>query len=329
VVTASFVIVITSSYYLFTYQPDLYAFRKADGTEDQIIPSRYRTNPIDKIILSCLAKWVPRKPGDGNGPSSRLEKALIKVSTIQCMQTRILTVLKCVLNMSDLQIVTGLSILISGFIQLRCGLSAYHWQIIVYLAWFSSLTHLCCLTFLRNYLFNHPGQHLWRLVSMFIIIIMLVVALVPTGYFNWLGDSSTEEQMLLPPPSSYAICFFGQQPPAPSGGPERFLPNSYISMIVSSLLLLLGFLTRVIRLHKTLSIDYIVRLRSFLSDRARAGLRRVYDWCQAQSRTKSLRRPLIYHPLLAGFFMLRVSLDVYSSMFMEVSNTSVCSLSLV
>jgi hypothetical protein len=30
--------------------------------------------------------------------------------------------------MSDLQIVTGVSILISGYAQLRCGLSTYHWQ---------------------------------------------------------------------------------------------------------------------------------------------------------------------------------------------------------
>jgi hypothetical protein len=30
--------------------------------------------------------------------------------------------------MSDLQIVTGISILLSGYAQLRCGLSTYHWQ---------------------------------------------------------------------------------------------------------------------------------------------------------------------------------------------------------
>ena len=30
--------------------------------------------------------------------------------------------------MSDHQIVTGISILISGYVQLRCGLSVFHWQ---------------------------------------------------------------------------------------------------------------------------------------------------------------------------------------------------------
>jgi len=212
------------------------------------------------------------------------------------------------LNMSDLQIVTGISIIISGYIQLPCGLSAFHWQIMVYLAWFSSTTHLCCLTFLRNYLFNHLGQRLWRRLSMFIIIIMLVVGLVPTGYFDW------------EVPGSYAICYFGKPPPGPGNSQ---LPNSYLTMILSSLLLALGFLTRVVRLHKSLSIDFILRLRSWLGKVARRGLRRVYAWCQPQGDAKSLRRSLVYHPILACFFMLRVSLDMYSSMFMEVRNASI------
>lgn len=60
--------------------------------------------------------------------------------------------------MSDLQILTGISILISGYAQLECGLSCYHWQVLVYLAWFSSLTHLSCLTLLRNYLCQSPRR---------------------------------------------------------------------------------------------------------------------------------------------------------------------------
>lgn len=221
--------------------------------------------------------------------------------------------------MSDLQIVTGLSILISGFAQLRCGLSAYHWQVLVYLAWFSSLTHLCCLTFLRNYLFNHPGQRLWRLVSMFIIVVMLVVALVPTGYLDWLYLSWKDISQS--PASSPAICFYGKQSLPPDLG-----SNSYLSMIISSLLLLLGYITRVIKLHKMLSIDFILVIRSFLSRIARKGLRRVHAWCRVQANPRSLRRSLIYHPLLGVFLMLRVSLDIYSSMLMEVSNPSACSL---
>ena len=146
---------------------------------------------------------------------------------------------------------------------------------------------------------------------MFIIIIMLVVGLVPTGYFDWNY------------PGSYAICSYGQPPPGPG---NSMLPNSYLTMILSSLLLTLGFLTRVVRLYKSLSIDFILWLRSWLSELVRRGLRGVYAWCRPHRDTKSIRRSLIYHPILACFFMLRVSLDIYSSMFMEVRSTSISSL---
>jgi hypothetical protein len=81
-VTAFFVVVITLSYYLLTYQPDLYPFRKLDGIEDVCTPTRYRPNPIDKFFLHYVGKLLPRKLEYGNGPYSRLEKALINVSTI-------------------------------------------------------------------------------------------------------------------------------------------------------------------------------------------------------------------------------------------------------
>ena len=79
-VTAFLVVGITSSYYLFAYQPGLYPFRKADGTDDQTALAQYRSNPIDKAFLRWLAKCLPRRPEERNG--SRLEKALIKVSAI-------------------------------------------------------------------------------------------------------------------------------------------------------------------------------------------------------------------------------------------------------
>jgi hypothetical protein len=78
--------------------------------------------------------------------------------------------------MSDLQIVTGISILVSGYSLLICGLPAYHWQAVAYLAWFSSLTHLSCLTILRNHLYKYPGQPLWRWIAMAVIVVVLVAA---------------------------------------------------------------------------------------------------------------------------------------------------------
>ena len=213
--------------------------------------------------------------------------------------------------MSDLQIVTGISILVSGYAQLTCGLSAYHWQVVVYLAWFSSLTHLSGLSVLRSYLYKRPGECLWRWIAMAVIIVMLVTAIVPTGNFNWFG----KHQQLQPPPGSYAICFYGHPVPKSS--------QAYPSTVISTLLLILGFLNRVVRLHKRLSIDLAQCLRSWLSDFAKKYLRRIYAWCDVQTTPHSLSRLLVYRPLLSIFLVCRVSLDMWSSMFLEVCVVSI------
>ncbi|KAK9847314.1 hypothetical protein MYU51_019581 [Penicillium brevicompactum] len=78
-----------------------------------------------------------------------------------------ITGIGCILSMSDVQIITGISIIVSGAAQLKCGISTHQWQVLVYLAWFSSLTHLSCLTLLRNCLHQRPAERIWRLVFSF------------------------------------------------------------------------------------------------------------------------------------------------------------------
>ena len=99
---------------------------------------------------------------------------------------RVSTLRKAVLMFSDQQLVTGIALLVGGFSQLRDGLDAYHWQILVYLVWFSSLTHLTTLTVLRQYFRDNSTIRLWRAVFMLIIVVMLDIALVPTGNSFWL-----------------------------------------------------------------------------------------------------------------------------------------------
>jgi len=55
----------------------------------------------------------------------------------------------------------------------------------VYLAWFAHVTHLSTLTFLRRYLFLNTGERNWRVASMALLVCLLVVAEVPTGFFSW------------------------------------------------------------------------------------------------------------------------------------------------
>ena len=89
------------------------------------------------------------------------------------------------ITFADIQIFSGIAILISGFSSLRSGLSSYHWQLIVQLAWFASITHLSALSFLRHYLHNHKKERIWRITLMLVLLILLCVAVEPTGHFEW------------------------------------------------------------------------------------------------------------------------------------------------
>lgn len=87
-----------------------------------------------------------------------------------------------ILAFSDTQLVTSLAILISGYLQISCGLSFYHWQTIVNLAWYSALTHLATLTSLRKYFRSRPFMATCRAILMGMLVILLSTAFVPTGY---------------------------------------------------------------------------------------------------------------------------------------------------
>jgi hypothetical protein len=212
--------------------------------------------------------------------------------------------------MSDLQILTGTSILISGYVQLRCGLSAFHWQIIVFLAWFSSITHLSCLTFLRNYLYNRPAERAWRLVAMGLMLAMLLVAMIPTGAYNWTDLYYSGDGYPTPEPSDYAICYL-----RPAGNDDQL---TFSTMVISVILLALGFIHRVIRMHESLSVSIVGRARDFCSEKARQLLRRSYDQMRLETSGLTFKRLLLYRPLLALFFTARALLDLWNSMLMEV-----------
>ena len=78
----------------------------------------------------------------------------------------------------DQQLVIGLAILASGLTQLNNGISVYHWQIMVFLAWFSSFTHLTLLTALGHYFPEHSGIRNWRLLLMTLNLGLLIAALI-------------------------------------------------------------------------------------------------------------------------------------------------------
>jgi hypothetical protein len=85
---------------------------------------------------------------------------------------------------SDQQIITGISIIIGGLSQLQWGISLYHWQAVVNLAWFSTVTHLITLTVLREEVRSNKPIKIFRTVGMRILVVMLICVMAPIGYLT-------------------------------------------------------------------------------------------------------------------------------------------------
>ena len=216
------------------------------------------------------------------------------------------TLRKAILVYSDQQLVTGIALLVSGYAQIRCGLSSYHWQMVVYLTWFSTLTHLTTLTFLRRYFRYNATARVWRISLMFLMVTMLILALLPTGDFVFHGE-------YLEAP---ILCYFQR---LFAGTPEnRFQADCFKigSMLTSVLVLCTGFLTRSIRLSKRASAVTRYWMRTRPGNFLKAAFRSVASDTGSTSgklyrRTKCLVLETVYVMALAWF-------DICESVLWEV-----------
>lgn len=138
--------------------------------------------------------------------------------------------------MSDQQLVTGFSIMISAYSRLKCGISVYHWKLIATIAWFSSATHLATLLFLRQYL--QKNRCLWyvRVLLMTSLVVMLAVAIVTT---------SIELEWEMPGLEMPARCAYD-----PAGW-WMYYTGDPVTMVVSVVILLGGFLIRLVEMSST------------------------------------------------------------------------------
>ncbi|KAJ5630335.1 uncharacterized protein N7484_010435, partial [Penicillium longicatenatum] len=288
IVGAGIAVVITIIYYFFVYQPSQDPY----GRTDENAPA-FNANPVDELFLTWLRRWPKRllthfRPCWGETRiSNRLERIFVK----------------CLLAMSDFQLVTGFSILISGASQLRCGLTTLYWVFIMELAWLSCFTHLVCLTLLRKYLYHHASERLWRLIAMGTLVVFVVTGLFCelTFYSNYNYDDSDA-----------AICYIG----LPILG-SRFSSDAW-AVLISALVIMLGFVARVVKLHRPIS-NAFDRTRSWLSLRGRKVLSFIYEQYREDCRPQTLRLSLLYRPLLAAFLTARFLLDTLTSVFCEVA----------
>jgi len=289
--------------------------------------SEWAPNPVDQFFLeNRFALWLlPRRETSSESYQlySEVEKTFNKVSLDYFIwaQSMKLTNRKYMLATCDIQMVTGLSILISAFATLPgpTGISAYHWHIVVYLAWFSNLTHMLGLTSLRKHLHQKASQPNWRLVPMTILFVLLMIALFPTAYFDWIDDPPGE----FAKPESFARCFWdarvivqrGQNPDAT----ENFPAKSGSTMILSAVVLAATYFVRIIKLSK--------RVAAFMRQTARRRARNAAICLVSFSatrlptqspRTETLRQLLIVQPMAAAILTARIYTDFYLSTFSEI-----------
>ncbi|KAI1378600.1 hypothetical protein F4677DRAFT_372546 [Hypoxylon crocopeplum] len=233
--------------------------------------------------------------------------------------------------MCDVQVLTGIGILVSGFSSLSCGLAAYHWRIVVSLTWFSSVTHLTGLTILRNHLRAHAWKRNIRFGLMFILLVGLIVALVPTGFFSW--------EELGPKPinmADSALCYFDVElskhiryarscskgrADACQDDPLEYT-TAFQTMVISIFLLAFGFLTRSGKVFRPLSKTCNSNLRhplSVFSQNILAERTKQEDEQKLHALHKAnILRIIFFWPLLGLFISCRLMAGLASSMLAEV-----------
>ncbi|KAE9379458.1 hypothetical protein N431DRAFT_478474 [Stipitochalara longipes BDJ] len=255
-----------------------------DPAEAGLPKEKRKENALDKIILEFIAKGFDRPEKTKKIWEDALEKM--------------------VLMMSDQQMITGIALMVSAITQLNCGISAYHWQITIYLVWFSSFTHLATLTFLRGYLHENSPMRWWRLFFMTALIGLLIAALVPTGRGDWLPDNQPSMS------GAPALCIFSSQ----HQGQDT---TSLVTMLFSILVLCISYTTRAIKLFKWSSEASRRIIRTIPGTAVRKHLEMLYNGGQNMTTNKWIFS-IPYCIILAVYLVVRSWMDFLESMFWEI-----------
>ncbi|KAJ4111367.1 hypothetical protein NW768_011946 [Fusarium equiseti] len=294
--TAWLAVIFVTLHYLFVFDPYDNPFQNSDGNNTSEAGNPWRENSIDFLVKGIVNKVLERMNA-GSSWAYGLEMSI--------------------LGMCDIQFVTGLGILISGFIDLPKGISAYHFLLVTHLAWFSNLTHICGLTVLRKYFHTRPIEKLIRIICMAILAIMLLVAIGPTLFFNWAHHPDEGTASLA---GTGAICFYHpfrsaawhkqSQDILLSGVTES---TAYQSGIMSVLLLVLSLVSRAIKFHYT-SSNFLKRIRNDLDRQSVHGTEVLANRGTETSgiRAIAVRRALLYSRV-ASSITIRLYSDLVTS----------------
>lgn len=260
-------------------------------------------NPVDVMFLAGVRGFFRIRQFEA---AESADQAEVERIFINCMR-----------SLCDTQLMTGVGILLSAYCTLYApdgggGITAYHWQIAVYLAWMSNLTYFTGMTFLRKYL-NQSRNRVelwWRTIAMSVLFLLLFVALQPLVYFNWnIPDIKSEPQPATA--SSFAFCFFRLSDIKARMANQKNgykLPYSSASSAILSMCLLVGsFASRIVKLTGLYARFFRVKVRRRLSEFIKTYVKTVPEDSDRGFPVTSM--------LLTG----RLFADFYTSMLSEVS----------
>lgn len=138
---------------------------------------------------------------------------------------------------------------------------------------------------------------------------LLIAAMLPTYSYNF-PVYDTEQLAIHPTPSDYAICYFRPN----RSGAVRAGERAAGSMVV----LIVGLGYRAVRLHKAVSVGILGRFRIALRSFTIKKLDQMYHWCDIQNSPHSMKRTLLYWPILGIRLTIKVLWDFLTSMYFEV-----------
>ena len=206
---------------------------------------------------------------------------------------------------SDQQCITGIAILLSGYSQILT-MTVYDWQILVDLAWFSSITHLTTLTCLRHYFRQRRALSVLRIACMTVNAVILAVSIGSTGWQMW--------NVGIP-----AWCLFDTSWISWNYDDTGTVYNTVYTSITATFLAF-SYLTRMIQLcpYKSTIRRYFNNFLNFpiaVSDRMRRSTRELV---LQSPKTLLLVHWLVYRLVLTVHCLLKAVFDLYSSMLWEV-----------
>ncbi|KAI0174428.1 hypothetical protein BJ166DRAFT_147961 [Pestalotiopsis sp. NC0098] len=309
--------------YLFVFDPHARPFRHSPATaQDGDKDTTWTPNPLDVLISNiCANASKPLRTLLGRMIPTRLNRWLNKISTREKAEDAFR---QCVMSLCDTQLLTGISMLLSGFSSLNDFdyMSLTSWLMVANLAWFSNLTHQCGLVFLRGYLYRNPNERMWRLFLMTVLFIGLASAMTPTiGAVVFDAYYGTQ-------PSTPAVCFYNLEVVRAlyaDGDINQGSITGAQSFQISSIaitVLFMSFAVRMIKLFETSSRFVRLRIRAPIGRLLRRRLKSIISTSLNQRERGPGLRLRVYwfeNILLASYLFLRIAADICTSVFADVA----------